>query len=91
MASANVSRAAVKQAENLCKAAISELNNSNKKLGNRFREAGQHWKDNKYKQLGEIINECQTAMNRPVKELMECVIKLQEMEKAIIAYEETTL
>ena len=91
MASVNVSRAVVKQAENLCRTAIAELNNSNKKLGNRFREAGQYWKDSKYKQLGEIINDCSNAMNSPVKELQECIVKLQEMEKAIIAYEETTL
>jgi len=87
----SVSLGAVNQAEKICHEAITELNNSSQRLNTRFHDAGQRWKDNKYKQLGVIIDDCSKAMRSPIDELFECINKLQALEKAILEYEGQSL
>jgi len=89
MAGVSVSTAVIQNAEKLCQTAISELNGSTQKLNTRYQEAGQRWRDNKYKQLGTIINDCSRAMKSPIDELSDCISKLRELEKAIAEYEST--
>ena len=89
--SASVSMAAVQQAEKLCIAVISELNSSLKKLNTRYQEAGRQWKDDKYKQLGVIIESCTKSMKMPVDELSDCIAKLKEIEKTFADYENTNI
>ena len=91
MAGVSVSMAALQQAESICQNAIGELNSSTQKLNSRYREAGERWRDDKYKQLGVIINDCSKAMKSPIDELFDCISKLKELEKAIIEYESTSL
>ena len=91
MAGVSVSSMVIDQAENLCQVAIGELNSSTQKLNSRYNEAGERWKDDKYKQLGVIINDCSKAMKAPIDELFDCIAKLRELEKAIIEYESTNL
>ena len=91
MAGVSVSTAAIQQAENICQTAIGELNGSTQKLNARYREAGERWRDDKYKQLGVIINDCSRAMKSPIDELFDCISKLRELEKAIVEYESTNL
>ena len=91
MASVSVSLAAIQQAESICQSAIGELNNSSQKLNSRYREAGERWRDNKYVQLGTIINDCSNAMKSPIDELFDCIAKLREIEKALVEYESTNL
>jgi uncharacterized protein YukE len=91
MAGVSVSMAAIQNAENICQTAIGELNSSTQKLESRYREAGQRWRDDKYKQLGVIINDCSRAMKSPIDELFDCISKLRELEKAIAEYESTNL
>ena len=90
MAGVSVSMAAIQQAESICMTAIQELNNSAQRLNARYQEAGERWKDVKYKELGGIINDCSRAMKSPIDELFECVAKLRELEKAIVEYDSTS-
>ena len=89
MANASVSLMAIQHAESICQTAIAELNTSTKKLSTRYQEAGERWRDDKYKQLGVIIGDSARAMKSPIDELFECIAKLQEMEKAIVEYQST--
>ena len=91
MANVSVGMAAVQNAQAVCNGAIQDLNNSAQKLNNRYREAGQRWRDNKYAQLGGIINDCSRALRSPVDELFECLGKLQEIEKVLLEYESVNL
>ena len=88
---ASVSAAVVQQAEKLCQTAITELNSSAQKLNNRYREAGQRWRDDKYKQLGVIIDDCTKSMKKPVNELSDCVAKLREIGKVLVDIESANI
>ena len=87
MASVSVGLASVQNAQAICSGAIQDLNGSAERLTHRYNNAGAEWHDNKYDQLGSIVNDCVRAMRAPIDELFECLGKLQEIEKAIIAYE----
>jgi hypothetical protein len=91
LANVSISIAAIQQAENICQTAIGELYSSSQKLKSRFQEAGEYWSDEKYKQLGVIIDDCSSAMKPPIDELFACIVKLQEIEKAFVEYESTNL
>ena len=91
MANMSVSMAAIQQAENICQTVIGELNSSSQKLNVRYREAGERWRDDKYKQLGAIIDDCTRSMKSPIDELFDCIAKLKELEKALIEYESVNL
>ena len=91
MANVSVGLNAVQNAQNVCLGAIQDLNNSAQKLNNRYREAGQRWRDNKYAQLGGIVDDCSKALKSPVEELFDCINKLKELENAIKDYDNTNL
>ncbi|MDR0219943.1 MAG: hypothetical protein LBI54_00880 [Lachnospiraceae bacterium] len=91
MASASVGLNAAQYAQSVCQGAIQDLNGSSQKLNNRYREAGQQWKDSKYVQLGGIVNDCSRALKSPVEELFECLNKLKEIETALREYESVNL
>ena len=91
MASVGVSRAAIQQADRICSTAIQELHIASQKLNTRYRDAGQKWKDDKYKQLGVIIEDCSRAIKSPIDELSDCITKLRQLDKTIQEYENTNL
>ena len=91
MANVSVGLDAIQSAQTICVGAIQDLNNSAQKLNNRYREAGQRWRDNKYAQLGGIINDCSRALRSPVEELFDCLEKLKEIEKVLLEYESVNL
>ena len=88
---ASVSSSAIQQAEKICQAAITELNSSAQKLNTRYREAGQRWRDDKYKQLGAIIDDCTKSMKKPVDELSDCVEKLRAIGKVLAEIESANI
>jgi len=91
MAKVSVGMTAIQNAQAVCSGAIQDLNNSAKKLENRYRDAGQGWRDKKYEQLGGIINDCSRALKSPIEELFECLKKLSEIEKVLLEYESVNL
>jgi len=86
---ANVSVEAVNGAQKVCKEAIQDLNSAARKLDECYKAAGQNWKDEKYKQLGGIVNDCIRALRLPINELFECNGKLEEIEQVLRLYDET--
>ena len=91
MPGVSVEAAAVAGAISLCQQSIQNFNKASTDLSRKYQSAGSSWKDSKYQQLGGIVNECKTALDKPVKELEECVKKLTALQKAIAEYEQTSI
>lgn len=91
MAGVSVEAAAVAGAISLCNQSIQNFSKTSTDLSRKYQSAGVSWKDDKYRQLGGIINDCNNALNKPVKELQDCIKKLTELQKAIAEYEQTSI
>ena len=91
MAGVSVGLQDVQHAQALVSGAIQDLNSSAQKLNNRYREAGERWRDNKYTQLGMIINDCTRALKSPIDELFDCLNTLKELENRIVEIESQNL
>lgn len=91
MAGVSVESAAVAGAISLCQQSILQFNKAAGDLTKKYQEAGTSWRDSKYQQLGVIVGDCTTALQKPVKELEDCVKKLTDLYKAISAYEQTSI
>lgn len=87
MAGVSVEKAALLGAISLCNESINNFQKTSSVLSKKYQSAGSDWRDNKYTQLGTIVNECNTALNQPVKQLQECITKLNELLKAVDEYE----
>ena len=91
MANVSVEKSAVLGAISLCQQSIRQFEQASKSLSSKYRAAGSNWKDAKYSQLGGVVSDCTTALSRPVKELEECVRKLNMLLKEIEEYEKVDL
>ena len=91
MSDVSVESAAVAGAISLCRQSIQNFNKASADLTRKYQEAGSYWKDSKYQQLGGIVTDCTTALNKPVKELEDCVKKLVALKDAIDEYERTKI
>lgn len=89
MAGVSTEAAAVQGAISLCQQSIQNFSKASTDLSRKHQAAGSFWKDSKYQQLGGIVNECTGALNKPVKELEDCVRKLTALYKAVLEYEKT--
>ncbi|MCD8361690.1 MAG: hypothetical protein LUC98_01805 [Lachnospiraceae bacterium] len=88
----SVERAAIQGGMNCCKASIHELETAARSLRQNYQRAGANgWKDQKYTALGGIVNECCTALIKPVDELQDCLVKLNDLMAAVVAYESTSI
>ena len=91
MAGVSVEAEAVSGAISLCQQSIQQFQKASGDLKNKYQTAGTTWKDEKYKQLGGIVSDCTTALNKPIKELQECIEKLTALQKAIAEYEQRSV
>lgn len=88
----SVEKAAIQGGIGCCKTSIHELREASRKLQRSYQQAGSNgWRDQKYAQLGGIVEECCSALTGPIGELEECMRNLDALLKAVIAYEETGL
>lgn len=87
MANVDVTIATVQSAKKSCMAAAKELSGASRNLSAQYSKAGAGWKDSKYKELGEIISECNNAIIAPMRQLQDCYNKLTEIEKILQEYE----
>lgn len=88
MAGVSVNAASIQGGIRCCANAIKELQRVSASLENKYRQAGMSgWNDRQYKALGNIVNDCTTALNYPIDELEECTQKLKELLKAVEKYE----
>ncbi len=71
--------------------ANSSITQTKSKLTSRYQSMDGNWKDNKYHQLGVIIDECKGALTSVEQLLMETKNKLLPLVKAIQDYESVSL
>lgn len=91
MANASVEKEAVKRSIALCERSIQQYKDMLNRLKTSYVSAGTEWRDAKYRELGELLNECTGAFRLPLKELEESKAKLGELLKAMEEYENIDL
>ena len=88
----SVESAAIQGGIGCCKTSIHELESASRGLQRSYQQAGcGGWKDQKYAALGGIVEECCSALTKPISELQECMGKLSELLKAVQEYEDVGL
>ena len=87
-----VEREALKAGIQCCKISIHELEAASRSLQRSYQQAGAGgWKDQKYAALGGIVDECCSALTKPISDLQDCMSKLNELLQAVGGYEEVSL
>lgn len=88
----SVERAAIQGGIGCCKTSIHELQSASSGLKRSYQQAGSGgWKDQKYAALGGIVEECCSALTKPISELEDCIQNLQKLLEAVGDYESTNL
>lgn len=88
----SVERSAIQGGIGCCKTSIHELESASSSLKKAYQQAGSGgWKDQKYAALGGIVEECCSALTRPISELQECMGKLNNLLQAVGEYEQVNL
>lgn len=88
----SVEIAAIQGGIGCCKTSIHELEGASSSLKRSYEQAGSGgWRDQKYAALGGIVEECCGALTKPISELQECMVKLNELLKAVSEYEDVSL
>ncbi len=88
----SVESAAIQGGIRCCKTSIHELESASKRLKKSYQQAGSSgWKDQKYAALGGIVEECCSALTKPINELQNCIGKLENLLAAVREYESTSL
>ncbi|MBQ7642924.1 MAG: hypothetical protein IJS67_03380 [Clostridia bacterium] len=87
MSEVSVELNAVTTALNNCRSAQSEIKNATAKMLRQYDEAGKGWKDKKYRELGQIVDKCRNALEKPFSDLQKCEVFLTKLQKSIKEYE----
>jgi len=91
MSSVDTNDTLLQNAINNCNEIIQILKSSQNTMQSIYVNAGNDWNDSKYKQFGDIINECNVAIMKTLRELGGCLVPLGEMQQYIRDYEETNI
>lgn len=75
----SVERAGLQSGVGVCKTCIHELQSAAQSLQNSYQNAGSGWKDENYAKLGQIVEECITALRQPIPDIEESMNTLNEM------------
>ena len=88
----SVESAAIQGGIGCCKTSIHELESASSGLQRSYQQAGSGgWKDQKYAALGGIVEECCSALTKPIADLQDCMKNLEELLSAVKEYEDTSL
>lgn len=88
----SVESSAIQSGISCCRTSIRKLESASKGLRHSYQQAGSGgWNDQKYTKLGGIVGECCSALTKPISELQECVVKLNDLLQAVRDYEQITL
>jgi len=91
MSSVNVNSDTIDDSISICNDVIEMLSILQSDLQSKYRGLGSDWKDAKYLQLGDIVNECSSSIGKTLHELKQCLKPLHDVRKAINDYETTNL
>lgn len=89
MSDVNVNLGELLQASNSIKTAIGSIESTKSSISRKYQQLSNEWKDKKYKELGEIIQECNRALNSILKTLLQGEKYLALLVKSLQEYENT--
>lgn len=90
--SIHVEAMAIESGIGVCKTSIHELQSASKSLHRSYQAAGSGgWRDEKYARLGAIVEQCRSALEKPVGELEDCKSNLEGLLSEVRAYEQANL
>ena len=90
--SVSVEKEAIVGGKKCCSTSIEVQKSTIKCLKEQYSRAGSNgWNDSKYKALGALIMECCNSMTSSVKELEDCVDKLDRLARMIDKYESVNI
>ena len=88
----SVDSKAIKGGMMITKFAMEKLQASSARLMQNYQRAGTGgWKDQKYKDLGVLVDQSVGALKKPMAELQECEDKLRRLLKEVEEYEATRI
>lgn len=88
---ASVEQQAVRAARQVCEQIAREFTDTRRSLQSQYASAGTNWSDEKYAELGMIVNECNGSLDSATSGLEGCISKLLQIERIIAEYESTRL
>lgn len=89
MVNANVSE--LLQSWNNIKTAITSIETTQTSMVRKYQQLGSDWKDKKYKELGNVVQECSKALTEILKILSKGEKFVGSLAKSLQEYEDTTL
>lgn len=88
----SVERVAIQGGIGCCQTSMHELQSASKNLQRHYQQAGSGgWRDQKYAALGGIVEECCSALTKPISDLQDCMVKLNDLLRAVGEYEQVDL
>ena len=87
MSEISVELNAIILASRQCKGVQNGLRSEASKMLRQYEALGNGWNDDKYKELGQIVQKCAEALKQPISELQRCEVFLQRLQQAISEYE----
>lgn len=88
--SVNVAATAIQSGIGVCQTSVHELQSAAQALESGYASAGSGWHDDKYAQLGNVVNTCTSALRSPIASLQECEASLKELLGQVQDYESVT-
>lgn len=87
----NADAAELLQTWNNIKTAITSIETTRASMSRRYRDLGNSWKDKKYDELGDVLQECNRAFNEVLKTLTKGEKYVGALAKSLAEYESTNL
>ena len=91
MSIVNADAAELLQTWNNIKTAITSIETTRASMSKRYRDLGNSWKDKKYDELGDVLQECNRAFNEVLKTLAKGEKYVGALAKSLAEYESTNL
>ncbi len=79
------------QAANSIKTAISSIETTKSSMSRKYQQLGSEWKDKKYKDLGDVVQECNKALNDILKTLSKGEKFISSLAKSLQEYDNVNL
>ena len=87
MSAINTSSEIIHDAVILCSGILEILSASQKEIQRKYKIAGSDWRDSKYQQLGNIVDECSASVQITLNDFHQCLASLSQIEQSILGYE----
>jgi len=91
MSMVNTNSNIIRNAVDICHRTLDVLRFSQRRMKDRYTDAGEGWNDDKYRRLGDIVNDCDSSIEKVVNELQDCISPLRAMLKALTDYESVNI